>query len=507
MTSEPPAPADPAPSEDDAGAQASQRETRLAAKNGAKLMLSMGATLTVAFVIRFWLPRSLGPATFGQFHFAEAFCEALYLFTALGVADYIGKEVSTRTEHASEFFGGMVLVRAVLSVLLCGLMFPILWLIGKGRLEMTLCFILAGWQVALIANQTFSALLNAKGEVDELALVRVASKIVWGLGIGSCLLFYRDVRWVAVWFLVGEAIQTPVLFAVARRRLRLRFRVDLGVTKMVLLGSVPYFVNFVATRIYDRIDVQMLSVMTDDKEVGYYGAAANLALGGILFLPVLNAVVLPMGARIGQASRDELNRVMRAAVRGALVIGSLVTVMLWLHAESGTTLIFGDRYENAVPSLRMLSFLFPLTYMAVLGSMHLVQVDKVWSVTKISLFGLVLNPVLNVFFIPWFAALYGEGGGGLAAATTSVLSELVAAALMLYALGRAGVDKHLFVTIGSCATLGALLLGLHVFVLFPLDLWAVPVEVLAFLLGAFFLGQLPFLGPLGRKVMARLGRS
>src|SRR6478736_5439756 len=114
MTEEPPpeaVPREPAP----------RRDVAVALLNALRLGASLIATWAVALVVRFQLPRHLGPEAFGRINFAEGFAGAFFVAAGLGLDTYIQKEVSARPEHAKDFVGGAFVLRAVTSVLLLGL--------------------------------------------------------------------------------------------------------------------------------------------------------------------------------------------------------------------------------------------------------------------------------------------------------------------------------------------------------------------------------------------------
>ena len=96
----------------------SKRDLVAAARNALKLGGSLMATWAVALVVRFHLPRHLGPESFGAYNFSESFAGAFSIFVGLGVETYIQKEISVRPEHATDFFGGVVVLRALLSTIL-----------------------------------------------------------------------------------------------------------------------------------------------------------------------------------------------------------------------------------------------------------------------------------------------------------------------------------------------------------------------------------------------------
>src|SRR5512142_2253101 len=151
------------------------REKAVAVRNALKLALSLIATWTVALVVKFQLPRYLGPTRFGQYSFSESCSAAFVCFLGLGVDLYIQREVATRPKHASDFFGGVVLLRAVLVL-------PVFVLMGLTRhaagstLELQVLLATFGVaQVITVINDTLAAMLQAATRVNALAAVNVAA--------------------------------------------------------------------------------------------------------------------------------------------------------------------------------------------------------------------------------------------------------------------------------------------------------------------------------------------
>ena len=139
-------------------------DTRTALRNAAKLAVSLVATWSVGIVVRFWLPRHLGPEQFGLFSFAEGLAATALVGITLGVDTYIQKEIPIRPEIASDFYGGITLARAVLSALLIGVL--LLMPVGDRQPEVRyLLLVFAIGHFAFTVNYTLAALLTAQHPV------------------------------------------------------------------------------------------------------------------------------------------------------------------------------------------------------------------------------------------------------------------------------------------------------------------------------------------------------
>jgi len=170
--------------------------------------------------------------------------------------------------------------------------------------------------------------------------------------------------------------------------------------------------------------------------------------------------LLPMSSRLA-TDVAALNDVMRGTVRLALVLTAPLAVLLALDADWIVRTLFAGDFAPAARSLQVLAVIIPLSCYAVLSAMHLMQLERIWGMTFISLGGLVAAAVLNPVFIRYGIAHYGTGGAGMGAAAAAVVTELAVDALMLVSLGRAGADRRLAVLALELTAVFTVMVGLH----------------------------------------------
>jgi len=449
------------PWEDGPAGSAVAVDTLRSIRNTVALAGSLVATWAVALGVRLILPRRLGPEAFGTYQFADAFTTAFFVVTSLGVETYIRKEVSTRKEHASEFFGGMVVLRLAVSMVIVVLMAALMAAAGRPVRVQKLVLLFAVFQFFSGLNGTGSALLHAVGAVDGLAVLNVAAKLAWGTGIVAALASGAGVEGVAVVLALAEALKAGGVLWLARRHLGLGLAVDLGRTLAVVAASLPFYLHTLAHSIYGRLDVSLMSFLTSDVEVGWYGAAQNLAGLALLITPLIGWVLLPMLSRAAARSEQDLDAVVRRAFEAVLSAAAPVTLLLGLSAGVLVPTVFGAEFAPAAASLRILAPMFVLTYAAMVASTVLIRLERGWAVTAISLSGLGANALLNAFLIPACWRTFGRGGAGIGAAWALVATEAAVTALMLLLIGGRAFDRRSLSTMGKTALACLLALAAH----------------------------------------------
>lgn len=436
------------------------REAQLALWNALKIGGSLVATWSVALAVRFLFPRALGPELYGVYNFTDAFAASFFVLANLGIETYAQKEIPVRPAHASDFVGGLLALRLSLSLLLLGAMAIILHLGGRpGAVQATALLFGAG-QFFFLANATFAALLQARGEVGGLSLTNVATKVLWGSGMLLALARGAGVPGLALAFALAELVKALSLWMLCRRHLALELRIDAAATRGVVLASLPFFVTTVTTTLFGRLDDTLMGFFANDREVGFFGLASNLSQVALLLTPLLGAVLLPLFSRVAAQSLDELGQVMRRSLEVLLMLAIPASLLLGLGADVWVLLAGGPGYAPAALALRILSPVFVVTYVAMLCADTLYLLGRSWKVTCICLGGLVINGGLNALLIRPTWTWLGPGGAGVGAALATIATETFTCALFVAAIGRRLLDARLVSTVvrllGACAATVAL---------------------------------------------------
>lgn len=425
-----------------AGDGVMMREVGVALRNTIKLALSLACTWSVALVVRFQLPRFLGPTEFGALSFADTFAGSFLAFLDLGVDVYIQKEVSARPRHASEFVGGIFALRTMLALALAAVMLGVLHLTDRPHeVQVAAALYAVGYLVASI-NGTFGALLQSSTRVGWLAIANVVAKFLWGAGLVACIWSRQPMIAFALPMVASEIVRSLLLFPSARAAVDLELRTDIVAAWRAIVASLPYFVAGVVIIITSKINIAVLEyIVTDKREVGWLGAASNIGSLAMIMSPLMPWIIVPMVARARQRSIDEVYAVVRFALEGLIVVAVPVALLIGVGADVWVRLAFGTKYVQSAMSLVAIAPQFVFTYTAMLLSIALVMLDQQWKATRNSIYALIMTPLFIVLIVPISSRL-GEGGGAAGAALAGVFSEVVISSLCLYYVGRRAVGAR-----------------------------------------------------------------
>jgi O-antigen/teichoic acid export membrane protein len=431
-------------------ASVAARDRKVAIRSALVLGASLVATWTVGLLVRLYLPKVLGPSRFGTYSFAESFPVAAFGFLGLGVETYIQKEIPVRPEHASDFFGGVVAVRAVLSTVLLAAIALVLERSGRSGEVQIVVFVFGLAQFFAQCNGTLASLLQATRAVNGLALVNVVGKVLWGVGALCAILLQLPLAAIAASFGVSELLKTLVLYRLARRHLDLETRVDLTAVRRVVVACLPYYVNAVAITIYAKIDVSIVNFVSNEEETGWYGAAQSLAGIAMLLAPLMGSVLMPLLSRVASRSDDELRTTLLRTIETIMSMTIPVSLVMCIGADVAVRYALGARFVPATASVAILAPMFVLTYLAMIFSIFFFLKGRPWVVTTVSLSALAADLIGDVLLVPHTHRWFGAGGAGLGASIVLVATEVVVVAVLGQIIGwRNCFDRKSLRVIGA----------------------------------------------------------
>jgi O-antigen/teichoic acid export membrane protein len=177
------------------------------------------------------------------------------------------------------------------------------------------------------------------------------------------------------------------------------------------------------------------------EEVGFYGSARQIAALSALLSPIMSGVLIPMMSRAKARNEEEFYRILRRGLEAVIVVSLPLTLILALGAEYWIHITIKDKFLPAAGSLRWLAPTFLFAYANVLLWLALMILDRSWTITIISVGGLVLLPILIVIAVPLFSPL-GPGGAGMGVAVALSTREFIIVLVFLAFLRDKALDRR-----------------------------------------------------------------
>ena len=256
------------------------------------------------------------------------------------------------------------------------------------------------WVVALVPRLAVAAVVVP---VAVVGLGEVAAGLAW---------------------LAGSAVAAGFALLVLRREVPFGGP-SVGRARELLLRSWPIGGSVVAAMLYSRVALFVLQVMAPGPQVGEYAAAGRM-LDPTYLIPAALAYVFYPAFSSATAEGQAGSSTLRSWLLVAGVIGTSVTLVLFLSASVLVALIFGPAYAGAATILRILALIpmfgFPSYLMNQALAARGQAIVAFWT-------GIVL---LACVVVTQPLALLAAGPAGVAACSVAV--EIVLFGIFLLAL-------------------------------------------------------------------------
>lgn len=380
-------------------------------------VLRMGVGLLVGV----WVARYLGPEQFGLFSFASAFVGMFGAVAGLGLQSIVVRDIVRDPTCKEQTLGTAAVLQLLGGLLACSCVIgSIFWLRPEDTLAKSLVSILSStmlFRFSDVALYWFESQVLSKYIVwvqNGCFLIFAAIKVGLILSQATLLAF--------AWATAAEALIVAVLIflMLGLRGLKLQqLRFSLLRSKTLLSDSWPLLLSGMAIMVYMKIDQIMLGQMMGDDAVGIYSAAVRISEVWYFIPMTIVASVSP--AILEAKKRDEAQYLQR--------LQRLYDMMVWLSvaialpmtflSTSVVVALFGPAYSESGPVLAIHIWTSVFVFLGVASGQWFVAENRQILGLQRTLLGLIINIILNYFFIPNF---------GLVGAAVATLCGQVTAA-------------------------------------------------------------------------------
>jgi O-antigen/teichoic acid export membrane protein len=184
--------------------------------------------------------------------------------------------------------------------------------------------------------------------------------------------------------------------------------------------------------LYFQVAIISTSLLADPVQAGFYGASFRVVdlANGVPWL--LASAAFPVVARAAHNDADRLRYATQRIFDTALVVGGLFCVTIAVGAPFALQVIGGDKLDPAVPTLRLLAFGVPFTFLVATWAFTLLSLHLHKALLVANGLAVTVAVALSLSLIPSL--------GAKGAAITTVALEVVLATSYGIALVRARPD-------------------------------------------------------------------
>ena len=396
-------------------------------RNILSLLATQVGSWMVTLVLTLVVPHYLGINVFGLYSFIGTFVGFFTLGMSVGAGTYLTWRIAREPGEAAALTFNTLALQLPLGVVFGALALTTLPLFAKHEhvLPLTVALLLS----SMLSTLTATCIAGLNG----LQIMRTPAMIGLGtaaLGAGltiTCVILDKGVQAVAIVSLISQGLTFLAILAYAQRKLHMRPAIDLGLWPRIVRGGLPFFIWSVVLTWYWQIDIPLLKLLSgpnSDAVVGWY-AAANRIIGIPVFLPnIIVTALLPALSRERSADSPEFRALASRALRLVIAINIPASVGTMMLAPGLTSLLhYPANFAPLEPLIVILAWNMPLVALDMVLGTILVSIGKqrLWTVVGVA--AAVVNPLVNLWAIPF--AQQHTGNGAIAASLTTIMSELI----------------------------------------------------------------------------------
>ncbi len=419
---------------------------RKIARNVSLLSLSVGMTMLIGLALKMILPRIMGPEKMGVFYFADSFTTAFFAFLPLGFTTYINRTVPSDHGHVRDIFGTIVVIEIVMAALISVAMFIGLWVFKRD----------AGWETwnTVMIMGVYAATFNFQRNIlhkifiaiDLVRLVSVINVIVKIVLVCGCLVVFKlhpTILMVAAMHAFSEIFGLAYMMLVARRHRFFGVGFSRERLQSLLKASLPFYVAGVLSTFFTETDTNMLSFMSSDIEVGYFGSANKLVGVFLLLIPILQSSFTPALSQALNNGHGQFESLYKQLMNLILVCSLPLSVVIVLFGDYVSRLLYGEGFQASYKILCYLAPVLTMMYVNTFTGACLYLSSPGGQISRIFIIGLIINVALDYFAIP-FGMKFGPGGAGVAVTFCTFICEVYAFLAMTRIFPNRVLDRKLF---------------------------------------------------------------
>ncbi|MCQ4230887.1 flippase [Pseudomonas stutzeri] len=359
--------------------------------------------LIVGLFVVIFLARYLGPEGFGLYNYVSAFVAIFAPFATLGLYSVVVRDLVNRKDHDKIITNAAIimLIGAVISylamVFLIGVMRP-------GEADVKIITSLLG--LTLLFKTSFIMRFWFEAEIVSKYAVYVESSVFLVAGLVKLIFIYLKLPLICfVIVLLFESIFVffgyCLAFRIARGK-RLEWSFDWGEIKYLLHQSWPLIISGAAWILYTKIDQIMIGQMIGDQAVGVYAAASKLSEVAVMVPTIIALSIVPVIMKSKENSLDAYRKQFQQLYDCIVFVTVSMALCVTLLSDEIVSILYGAEYKAAASILTIQFWVVIFIGLAIVSGRFFVNEGMQRITMQRHIIGLVLNFLLNFYFIPSF---------------------------------------------------------------------------------------------------------
>lgn len=361
-----------------------------------KIAISLLGLVSTSF-----LTRHLGPIGFSEYSFIFAFVGFAYIFVDFGLGTLLTRSFASQKE-GERFFSEFFSLRVLLSIIVLLLsMLVVMFLPYTAEIKIGI-FIASFSTIFILLSSVFWGLFQAEIKFSKMVIPQILTSvcsfllILLGVFLKANLFYFLSISVVAS--LIGFLMS--FLFSKYKKL----FIFDIKIFWKIVIKAFPFGIGLITSVAYFKVDTLILSFFYNPSffpDVGLYSLSYRVFEAVVVFGGLFSQTLFPLFSKIINSKEFLIH--FKKYLLYSLLISISAILILFFSANFFISILGGNKFLLAVPSLRILSIAAGSSIIAGFFSSVAIAGHKEVLLLKFSLFALFLNVFLNLILIPQYS--------------------------------------------------------------------------------------------------------
>ena len=408
-------------------------------------------------LIAIMIPRMLGVNANGSYNTAISYYYIGLSLAVWGFDQFFIREISQDPKKVNQYLGNLIIIQSILSLITIILFTLFSWFLPY--IDETVLLIRV-FSIQIFSESILTlcqAIFISFENVKKISIVNSCSSILKLLTVLIALQMNMTLE-VIVWIIVTTSLGTMIIYLYLSRNYIPKniFKVDWKLSKYILKSSFPIFIISILFTLLSRIDVLLLSFISNNYTVGLFTAAINLVSFLFLFPEGFRDVIYPTISRLHRTEQKKTQELYSNSIKYLLIITLPVALIISFYSQEIVNFIYPSGFDQTHILLRILIWFFPIYSILIFNSRLLIIDHKPKIIIKNLVYCIIILVIGDIVLYP----NYGVFITGI----TRVVAMLFLTFNVVKYVSK-NLYKNLFVKHNLKTLLGLIIMGFVIYII------------------------------------------
>jgi O-antigen/teichoic acid export membrane protein len=398
----------------------------MVARNVVVTIVNQVASWTLSIAVMWKLQQYLGASGLGQFTLAYAIAGICAMVVSLGTSTVLIREIARDHSMADRLIPAAIAMRIPLGFVGLALALLVGVVLGYSHLVMVLIVITVFAMVLAQVNDVFASALVGVEQLPKQNLGLFTERVISSAGTLVLIALHGEPWTLMAISLLSNTIALAVNVHNIKPYITRLAAPDMPTVKMLVREGRPFMSTSLFAAIYGQSDPPILSKLSTEAQIGWYGLGRRL-IGTVLFFPVaLTNALLPTLARVSREEPESFGPMMRRVIDLVLVaVVPFAALMVFAPAQILRVLKSPESFSGSIPVLMIFGAGTIVWYLSQVIATALIAADRQGMLSRVTGIAALISVPLCIGLTAAAQTHWGNGAVGAAVSDVTVESYLL----------------------------------------------------------------------------------